>query len=906
MAIRVFQIAKEYSRTSEEVIDILKEAGVEVLTQTSKLDEHALHTLRARLGKFKLTVVDGDQESQVAQASQERIVEAEKPPKTPKKAARSRKKKEAPKPPPAPRLAVRVIKKHDEPGDEENAGAESSQVEKGGNGEETVEPAATPKLHPRPRKPKLRVNKIEARIHRITEKRQSPSSPGGTKPKSKDSFTSDLPMPADRPNSSKKVEKRVERPLFQGAGRGNYSSGQRPSGAGRPARSAMSQRSWQNPGTIGAAMQPANAPYAKGAQSVMPPRSGGRGKFGPSRPPGGRRKKRKKKNLEQIEKITPVFISRVELPKEELGIIMLSEGVTVKELAEKVNRKAKDVIKRLFEKGIMATLNDVLESDLAIEIAKDFGYLAEIVSFEEDLQIREEDELVSQDTDEGVTEPRAPIVTIMGHVDHGKTTLLDAIRSTKVASGEAGGITQHIGAYAVTCHGKDIVFLDTPGHEAFTKMRARGASITDIVILVVAADDGVKPQTIEAISHAKAAKVPIITCINKIDKPEANPERVKQMLTEHELVVEEFGGDSPSVQVSAKTKEGIDELLEMILLVAELNDYRANPGRKARGTVVEAKLDRGRGPVATIIVQDGTARVGDYFITGQTHGKIRAMYDDLGNKIQVAPPSTPVEILGISEVPAAGDTFQLIDDDSTARKISTFRKQKAREDLLRRQKHASLDQLFSNLKQGDAKELLIIIKADVQGSVEGLAFALHKIKSEKVSLRIVLQGVGNITQTDVLLATAADAIIIGFNVKTEPKALELAEREGIDLRYYDVIYEMVKEIESAMLGLVAPTLEERETGKALVKQVFSVAKQGKIAGCQVESGVVKRDSKVRVLRDGEELFSGRLQTLKRFRDDVNEVKSGFECGIGIQGFSDLEENDMLVFFRLEEVQATKL
>ncbi len=904
MAIRVFQIAKEYSRSSEEVIDILKEAGIEVLTQTSELDEHALHTLRAKLGKFKLTVVDGDLESPVAQETEKKTAKAKEAPKPPKKkATRSKKKKEEPKPPP-PRLAVRVIKKHDEPDEEASEAADAGEdKDVGKEAGAAADAAPAPKLRLRPRKPKLRVNKIEERIHRITEKRQQPAA--RTKPKSKDTLTTEQIAGVERPKSAKKAEKRVERPLFQGQGKGNYSSDKRPGPGGRPVRGAVGQRSWQNPGTIGAALQPPAPPFNKGAQSGGgPARGGGRGKFGPHRPPG-RKKKRKKKNLEQLEKIKPVFTSRVELPEEDLGIIMLSEGVTVKELAEKVNRKAKDIIKRLFEKGIMATLNDVLESELAIEIAKDFGYLAEIVSFEEDLQIREDDELVSQETDEGASEPRAPIVTIMGHVDHGKTTLLDAIRTTKVASGEAGGITQHIGAYSVTCRDKEIVFLDTPGHEAFTKMRARGASITDIVILVVAADDGVKPQTIEAISHAKAAKVPIITCINKIDKPEANPERVKQMLTEHELVVEEYGGDSPSVQVSAKTQEGINDLLEMILLVAELNDYRANPGRMARGTVVEAKLDRGRGPVATIIVQDGTARVGDYFITGQTYGKIRAMYDDLGQRVEEAPPSTPVEILGINEVPDAGDSFQLIADDATARKISTFRKQKAREDLLRRQKHASLDQLFSN-QQGDIKELLIIIKADVQGSVEGLAFALNKIESEKVSLRIVLQGVGNITENDVLLATAADAIIIGFNVKAEPKAQELADQEGIDLRTYDVIYEVVKEIENAMLGLVAPTLEERETGKAVVKQVFSVAKLGKVAGCQVESGLVKRDSKVRVMRAGEELFTGRLQTLKRFKDDVNEVKSGFECGIGIQGFSDLEEGDMLVFYTFEEVQATKL
>ncbi|WP_243435718.1 translation initiation factor IF-2 [Acanthopleuribacter pedis] len=628
---------------------------------------------------------------------------------------------------------------------------------------------------------------------------------------------------------------------------------------------------------------------------------------GPNKPPGRKKKKKKNRNEEQTHKIRPVSVNKVELPSEELGIIMLSEGVTVKELAEKVDRKAKDVIKRLFEKGIMATLNHVLESELAIEIAKDFGYEAEIVSFEEDLQLQEDETLISNESDgtDSLIE-RAPIVTIMGHVDHGKTTLLDAIRSTKVASGEAGGITQHIGAYAVQHDEKDIVFLDTPGHEAFTKMRARGASVTDIVILVVAADDGVKPQTIEAISHAKAAKVPIIVCVNKIDKPEANPERVKQMLTEHELVVEDFGGDSPCVQVSAKKGQGIDELLEMILLVAELNNYTTNPTRKAQGTVIEAKLDRGRGPVATLIVQDGTLKIGDYYITGSTYGKIRAMHDDLGANVEVATPSTPVEVLGIQEVPAAGDIFRVVNDEATARQVSAFRKEKVKEDQFRRQKHTSLDQLFSNLKQDEIKELRLIIKADVQGSLEGMAFALNKLESEKVNLRIVHQGVGSITENDVLLAAASDSIIIGFNNKGEKKAMDLAEQEQIDVHFYSVIYEVVREIEAAMVGLIAPEYREKDVGKAIVKQVFNVAKLGAVAGCSVETGYVKRSCGVRVMRGEDELFKGELATLKRFRDDVNEVKAGTECGIGIKDFSEFREQDQFVFFEMEKVLPTKL
>ena len=1041
MAIRVYQIAKEYSRSPEEVMNLLLKKGIRVASQTAELDEHAIHTLRASLGKFDLTVVDGDRESEVTHHE----AEPGKKPARPKA-----KKKKAPEPPPqpAPRMTVRVIKRHKE--DEEH------------EGEQAEAPAEEKAVH-KPLKKRLkkdRRSKIQERIQSIAEKRQPQAVAEGEKPAEarpeeapKAAAASDPKAAAEKPSAQaaepaapekaaeakkqpakpkrdKPVEKtlnldemraerdrerrgqstyrRADRPGDrrpsdrqggrpggdrqggrpvgdrqggrpgdrqgggrpgdrqgggrpgdryggrpgdrQGGGRpGDRQGGGRPGdrqGGGRPGdryggrpggdrqgggRPVGDRQGGGRPGggRPGDRQGGGRPPHGGGRPGGGRPQHGGgprlgggggggfpgpglaegkpgRARFG-NHKPGAKKKKKSRRNRhpEQMDKIKMVTTSRVELPDEELGIIMLSEGVTVKELSEKVDRKAKDIIKRLFEKGIMATLNDVLDGDLAIEIAKDFGYLAEIVSFEEDLQIREEGGLVDAPEEDEGTEPRAPIVTIMGHVDHGKTTLLDTIRKTKVASGEAGGITQHIGAYAVPYNEKRIVFLDTPGHEAFTKMRARGASVTDIVILVVAADDGVKPQTVEAIQHAKAAKVPIITCINKIDKPESNPERVKQMLTEHELVVEDFGGDSPCVQVSAKQNIGIDDLLEMVLLVAELNDYKANNERRARGTVIEAQLDRGRGPVATVVIQDGTVRVGQHFITGQTYGKIRAMHDDLGRNVEEAGPATPVEILGIQEVPSAGDSFQVTDDEVTARKISSFRKEQAREDHLRRQ-HTSLDQLFSNLKPSDIKDLSLIIKADVQGSVEGLIFALNKIESEKVNLRIVGQGVGNVTENDVLLAVASDAIIIGFNVKAERKAQDLAENEGIDLRFYSIIYEVVKEVEAAMLGLVAPTFEEREIGRASVKQVFSVAKLGKVAGCMVDDGRVKRDAIVRLYRGGDEIHTGKLQTLKRFKDDVNEVKAGFECGIGIHDYSDIEEGDEIRFFVMEEVQATEL
>ena len=540
-----------------------------------------------------------------------------------------------------------------------------------------------------------------------------------------------------------------------------------------------------------------------------------------------------------------------------------------------------------------------------MDIAKDFGYLAEIIPVEEVLQL-EDEEMLEQEESGGEKISRAPIVTILGHVDHGKTSLLDYIRASRVAESESGGITQHIGAYQVKCNEQPIVFLDTPGHEAFTKMRARGTSVTDIVILVVAADDGVMPQTIEAINHAKAAKVPIVVAVNKIDKPEAQPDRVKQMLTEHELIVEEYGGDAPCVLVSAKTGEGIDDLLEMILLVSEMNSYQAVPQKRGMGSIIESKLERGRGAVATVLVQDGTIHVGDAFITGQTFGKIRALYSDTGQKVEEAGPSTPVEILGSQDVPQAGDSFMVVASEIKAREISTFRKERAREEQLKRQKNASLDQLFSSLQKDEVAELSLIIKGDVQGSVEGLIHALEGIKSEKVQLRIIHSAVGGITENDVLLATASSAIIIGFRVRAEKPAHALAEREQVEIRYYSVIYEAIQDVEAAMLGLVAPEYKEAPLGKVTVRQVFQIPKIGKIAGSYVEDGKVTKDAKARVIRKGDVIFDGDIDTLKRFKDDVNEVKLGYECGIGLLGFEDFEENDQLEVYKMESVKPTKL
>lgn len=882
MAIRVHQIAKEYSTTSDEVLKILREAGMEYASLTAELDQRAVHIVRARLGNIKLTVVDGDDEGKTT-VQPEKVTDPPEVPPEPKKTPRGKKKKAEP-PPPPPTMKVRIIKRDQE---EESELPEEPPAEA---------PTAEPEMETEPKKPRLQKRRprrrvdVQARLKQIQEIADQRSQK--VEPKPVESTT--------RPKTG--TEARPAPPARKAA----KPAPAEPSADTKAAKriTPAAKRREKQEKVLQGDLQKA---FMGRAATAAPPQEKTENRFRQPAFKPGLKKKKKKKKREQVEKQTPVRIStsKVELPKEELGIIMLSEGVTVKELAEKINRMAKDVIKRLLEKGIMATLNDVLERDLAIDVAKDFGYLAEIVSFEEDLQIRNEEHMAQKpDTEE--QQERAPIVTIMGHVDHGKTSLLDHIRSSKVAAGEAGGITQHIGAHTVRSTEKPIVFLDTPGHEAFTKMRARGAYVTDIVILVVAADDGVMPQTVEAIQHAKAAKVPIIVAINKIDKPNANPDKVKTALTEHELVIEEFGGDTPCVMVSAKTGEGIQDLLEMILLVAEMKQIRANAKRRGQGTVIEAQLDRGRGPVATIIVQDGTLKVGEYFITGSSYGKVRAMYDDMGQAVEAAGPSTPVEILGLHSLPQAGDLFQVVDDETTARQISSFRMERQREEKLRRQKHISLDQLFSKMNQEDVKELALIIKGDVQGSVEGISQALRQIDSKKVQLRVVLEGVGNVTENDVLLAMASDAIIIGFKVKEERSARELADQENIDIRFYSVIYDIIRDIEEAMLGVLGLEYEERNLGRLVVRQVFQVPRQGKVAGCLVEQGVAKRSAKARIIRNGELLHTGDISSLKRFRDDVNEVRTGLECGMNVTGFHDFAEGDVIEVFAMEAVRPTSL
>ncbi|HVO06384.1 MAG TPA: translation initiation factor IF-2 [Burkholderiaceae bacterium] len=593
----------------------------------------------------------------------------------------------------------------------------------------------------------------------------------------------------------------------------------------------------------------------------------------------------------------PVFTAPAEFVAQEIHI---PETISVADLAHKMSVKASEVIKQLMKLGQMVTINQQLDQETAMIVVEEMGHKA-LAAKLDDPEAFTEEETTAQT---GELKPRAPVVTVMGHVDHGKTSLLDYIRSTRVAAGEAGGITQHIGAYHVQTPRGMITFLDTPGHAAFTAMRARGAKATDIVILVVAADDGVMPQTKEAIHHAKAAQVPIVVAINKIDKPEANPERVKTELVAETVVPEEFGGDSPFVPVSAKTGQGIDDLLEQVLLQAEVLELKAATDAMARGLVIEAQLDKGRGPVATVLVQSGTLKRGDVVLAGASYGRVRAMLDEDGKPTNEAGPSIPVEIQGLTEVPQAGDEFMVLADERRAREIATFRQGKYREVTLNKRQAAKLENMFENMGEGAAQTLSLILKADVQGSQEALAQSLVKLSTDEVKVQVVHAAVGGISESDVNLAIASKAVIVGFNTRADAGARKLAENNGIDIRYYNIIYDAVDEVKAAMAGMLAPEQKEEVIGSAEIRQVFRISKVGAIAGCMVTAGTVRRGARVRVLRDNVVVFTGELDSLKRFKDDVREVKEGFECGLNIKGYNDIAEGDQLEFFEIKEVART--
>jgi len=582
--------------------------------------------------------------------------------------------------------------------------------------------------------------------------------------------------------------------------------------------------------------------------------------------------------------------TEITVPRASKRVVKISEVITVGDLSREMGVKAGEVIKKLMAMGMMATINQVLDADTATLIASEFDHQVENVAFDADTALELEHQVEEEETQ---LVPRPPVVTIMGHVDHGKTSLLDAIRSTNVTAQEHGGITQHIGAYHVQVDGRSVTFLDTPGHEAFTAMRARGAKVTDIVVLVVAADDGVMPQTVEAINHARAAEVPIIVAVNKMDRPDANIEKVKRGLSEYGLVSEDWGGDTVFAPVSAKTHEGIPHLLEMLLLQADILELTANPEKLARGTIVEAKLDRGRGPVATVLVQEGTLHGGDAFVCGVYYGKVRAMIDDHSRKVESAPPSFPVEILGLQGVPQAGDSFVAVADEAKARQVAEYRQSKQRETELVKSSKVSLEELYDQIKTGDVKELRVVLKADVQGSVEALTDALSRMSTDEVKLRVIHGSVGGITESDILLAAASNAIVIGFNVRPESKGAALAAKEGVDVRLYTIIYEAVADVRAAMEGMLEPTYREQTQARVDVRQIFNIAGVGTIAGCYVTEGKIARGNSVRLLRDQVVVHEGKLASLKRFKDDVREVAAGYECGLSLEGFQDLKQGDVI-------------
>jgi translation initiation factor IF-2 len=614
----------------------------------------------------------------------------------------------------------------------------------------------------------------------------------------------------------------------------------------------------------------------------------------------GRRRRRTERREDEDKDGGKILTFKKDRPQ---GAVMISEGMTLRDFAEKLGVRVRDLINSLFKRGIMANINQVLDPELAQDLARELGVETMVVSFEEEVQLQQELAGGAEQQEAGGKRvARGPVVTIMGHVDHGKTSLLDAIRKSKLTEAESGGITQHIGAYHVEVNGRQIVFVDTPGHEAFTMMRARGARITDIVILVVAADDGVMPQTVEAIDHARAARVPIVVAINKIDKPNANLDRVKKELSDRGLVAEDWGGDTVMVPISALKRQGIPDLLDMILLTADILDLKANPDIPAQGAVLEARKEVGRGTVATVLVQNGTLKVGDVFVSGAAWGRVRSMSDDLGQRAQKAGPSTPVEVTGFNDLPDAGDMLQVVEDESKARGIAEFRAQEQRRrGLAPSQARMSLDQLFTHIQEGEVKELPVVLKADVQGSVEVLREALGKASTEKVKVLVLHSGIGAISTNDVLLASASKAIIIGFNVRPERAAVDLAEKEEVEIRLHTVIYELIDELRKAMTGLLEPTFREVSAGRAEVRDTFKVPKVGTIAGCHVIEGVIPRTAAVRLLRDNRVIYEGKIASLRRFKDDASEVRTGFDCGIGLERFQDFKPGDVIEAYTSEEV-----
>jgi translation initiation factor IF-2 len=931
--VRVFSLARDLNLTSQEVIARLHKLGVEVKTASSSVDEDTADKLRRALKIDALTRkrkrIYGSEEDEddrdkqareqakkiaAERAAREKAAEEAKAVRAARKSGKGRKKADAGKeePPPAlahgagaPRLAPKTAAPPRPVAEEEPApevGAEVAAEEAPAVAEapeapaEVAAAAATTEAPSAPKAPAGPVRKT------VT----APRLGGPVKP------IAPAPPPAPPAPEAPKAPPVAAKPAAPTPAAPAATAVATPAAARpavrRPLRPIAPPRpvSPHPVAGAGAATPLPRSPHPVSPQPGLPRpvspypgrypgRPPGRPGVRPGRPPGrpGGRKRGSRPAPSPVKEERPVYTGP-------LRKIALSEGVTVKELGEKMGDvKSRDIIKALIGRGVMATLNQSVEPDLAIEIAKEFGYEASIQSFEEELVQVQEVESKPEDLT-----PRAPVITVMGHVDHGKTSLLDAIRETSVVSDEAGGITQHIGAYHVDVGERQVVFLDTPGHEAFTLMRARGARVTDIVVLVVAADDGVMPQTLEAVDHAKAAGVPIVVAVNKIDKPDAQPDRVRQQLGDRGLLPEAWGGDTVFVDVSAKQRQNLDQLLEMLLLVADMQELKANAEKPALGTVLEARLDKGRGPVATVLVQDGTLSVGDTVVAGAVSGKIRALVDDRGARLRKAPPATPVEILGLPSLPEPGDQLLAVTDSVKAQEIVAFRQLRLREKELAASSRIKLEDLSRAIAEGELKELLIVLKADVQGSLEAVADQLGKLPQEKIKLHIIRQGVGAINEGDVLLAAASNAIVIGFNVRPERKASEVAERDEVELRLYTVIYDVGEDMKKAMEGLLEPTIREVRLGAAEVREIFRISRLGTVAGCYVQDGKVTRSAQVRLLRDNVVVHTGKVDSLKRFKDDANEVKAGLECGIMIAGYNDVKPGDVIEFFTSEKVKDT--
>ncbi|WP_303720942.1 translation initiation factor IF-2 [Malonomonas rubra] len=894
--LRVYELAKELGLENKELMAKLADAGVDVASHASSLSEEDMQKFNAHsnpaeekieesrikpgLIRRRRTVVRKAAEEPVEEAPAEEPAEetaeetaeepvAEAPAEEPAEEAAEEPVAEAPVEEPAEEAAEEPVAEApvEEPAEE----AAEEPVAKAPVEEPAEEAAEEPVVEVKPKK-QVKATADKAKILGRVELPQTQPAAKPERPRSRNGERA--PRPAARPEvAPARGRKRVdvapaapiEQPLPEKEGRNKKRKKGRRSDVDMEADGRVSRR-------------------GRRVEVFEPSRMGGK----------------KKKGGKQAK---PLKQTEVTISKAIKRIIRISDSITVGELAKRMGVKANELIAELMRQGTMVTINHPLDYESAAILASEFNYEVENVAFDEETILEVEAKKEAEDHASDL-EIRPPVVTIMGHVDHGKTSLLDAIREANVTEGEAGGITQHIGAYDVELAGRKITFLDTPGHEAFTAMRARGAGVTDIVILVVAADDGVMPQTKEAINHSKAAGVPIIVAVNKIDKPEANPDRVKQELTEFELVPEEWGGDTIFVEVSAKKHTNLDTLLEMILLQAEVLELQANPNKRAKGSIVEARLDKGRGPVATVLVQDGTLKQGDAIVAGLHFGRVRSMLTATGKQVKEAGPSFPVEVTGLGGVPDAGDTFHAVENEKAAKEVSMHRQQKQREIDLAKSSKVSLDQLFARMQEGVVEELAVIIKADVQGSVEAVRDALEKLSTDSCRLNVIHTGVGGISESDVTLATASNAIVLGFNVRPETKAKTLAEAEHVDIRLYSVIYDAVNDIRDAMEGLLAPTLREKDLGRVEVRETFHVSRVGTIAGCYVLDGKIVRNAQVRLVRDNVVVWEGRLGSLKRFKDDVKEVASGYECGIGLENYNDIKNGDIIEAFEMEEIKTT--